>query len=130
MNLHSFTTVAASYLSTENLRVNHLTDFGNPHSDAMETIDEETQKTGPNRKMLEVFTKGSRDVDVDVESSGEKQIQSQILLEMMAIDPERAITSMKSWAKFIELAASRPRSMPFANWEEYLPYRIIDAGEL
>ena len=130
MNLHFFTTVAASYSSAENVRVNHLTNFDNPQLDAMETMEEETQQTSANRQMLEAFSNGSRDTDLEVESSGEKQIQSQILLEMMAIDPERAITSMKSWAKFIQLAASRPRSMPFANLEEYLPYRITDAGEL
>ena len=80
--------------------------------------------------MLDAFSNGTRDGDVDVENSGEKQIQSQVLKEMMAIDPERAMTSMKSWATFVQLAASRPRSIPFATLEEYLPYRIIDAGEL
>jgi fusicocca-2,10(14)-diene synthase len=49
---------------------------------------------------------------------------------MAAIDSKRASTSMKSWATFVQLAASRPRSKPFATLEEYLPYRIIDAGEM
>ena len=49
---------------------------------------------------------------------------------MMGIDRQRAVVSMKSWATFVQLAASRPRSMPFATLEEYIPYRIIDAGEI
>ena len=80
--------------------------------------------------MLDAFSNGSLDGEVDSESTGEKQIQSQILKKMMAIDPERAITSMKAWATFIQLAAGRPRSVPFATLDEYLPYRIIDAGEM
>lgn len=49
---------------------------------------------------------------------------------MMAIDPERAQTSMKAWARFIELSSARERYEPFSTLEEYLPYRIIDAGEM
>lgn len=61
---------------------------------------------------------------------GEKKIQAQILAEMMAIDHERAVTSMKAWAKFVQLASSRQRNIAFTSLEEYLPYRIADAGEL
>lgn len=49
---------------------------------------------------------------------------------MISIDPERALTAMKSWATFVQLAGARMRSIPFASLEEYLPYRIIDAGEM
>ena len=65
----------------------------------------------------------------NAQNRGEKQIQSGILNEMVAIDPQRGVTSMKAWATFIELAASRERTVPFNTLEEYLPYRIIDAGE-
>ena len=61
---------------------------------------------------------------------GAKQIQSQILAEMMAIDQGRAITTMKSWQKYIEVVSSRRRSEPFSGLAEFLPYRISDAGEL
>lgn len=63
-------------------------------------------------------------------SNGQKKIQSQILAEMVALDKERALTTMESWATFIQLSTSRQRSRPFASLEEYLPYRIIDAGEM
>lgn len=49
---------------------------------------------------------------------------------MMAIDKARALTTMKSWQKFVQVAADRQRSEPFTGLEEYLPYRITDAGEL
>lgn len=49
---------------------------------------------------------------------------------MIAIDQERALTTMKSWATFVQLAAGRNRTVPFASLEDYLPYRIIDAGEM
>lgn len=62
--------------------------------------------------------------------NGQKKLQPQILAEMVVLDKERALTSMKSWATFIQLSTSRQRSQPFASLEEYLPYRIIDAGEM
>jgi hypothetical protein len=48
---------------------------------------------------------------------------------MISIDPGRAVTSMKAWAMFVQLA-SRTRVQPFETMAEYLPSRIIDAGEL
>lgn len=70
--------------------------------------------------------------DMDVKSSGSKlkHLQFGILSEMSTIDPERALTSMQSWAKFVQLAASRKRSEPFASLVEYIPYRIINAGKM
>jgi len=79
---------------------------------------------------LSVFGKGVMKHDSESKGRGEKQMQSQILSEMMAIDPERAVTAMKAWATFVELASARARSQPFATLKEYLPYRIIDAGEM
>ena len=65
-----------------------------------------------------------------LKSGGVKQIQSSILSKMIAIDKDRGITTMKSWQKFIQVVANRQRSEPFSGLEEYLPYRISDAGEL
>lgn len=61
-------------------------------------------------------------------SQPEKKLQAQILAKMMVIDPKRAVVSMKSWTTFVQLA-SRTRSMPFTTLKQYLPSRIIDAGE-
>ena len=79
--------------------------------------------------MLEVFSMRSQDGDAEAECTGEKKIQKWILKQMMAIDAERALTSMKLWARGIQIAASRPRSKPFETLEEYLPYRRMDVGE-
>lgn len=58
-----------------------------------------------------------------------KKLQAQVITEMMAIDPERASTTEKAWTRFLQLAA-HSRSRPLRTLEEYLPSRIIDAGEL
>lgn len=79
--------------------------------------------------MLDAFGDGALNHKVESNTCSEKKLQAQILLEMMAIDPKRAVTSMKAWAKFVQLA-SRTRSQPFDTLEEYLPRRIVDAGEL
>lgn len=68
--------------------------------------------------------------DVALRREGVKQIQGQIFKEMIAIDKERAITTMKNWQKFVQVQSSRKRSEPFSGLDEYLPYRISDAGEL
>lgn len=83
-----------------------------------------------NRKILEVFGEGALSHDTECKATGEKMMQSQILSEMMAIDYERALVSMRSWATFVQLAAARTRTQPFKTLEEYLPYRIMDAGEM
>lgn len=79
--------------------------------------------------MLHVFRDDALNAHVSDEVRPEKKLQAQILAEMMAIDKPRAITTMKAWAKFVELA-SRTRSEPFETLDEYLPSRAIDAGEL
>jgi len=79
--------------------------------------------------MLHVFGVHALDQNVSGDSRPEKRIQAQMLAEMMAIDPDRAITAMKAWARFVQLA-SRTRATPFETLAEYIPSRTIDAGEL
>lgn len=85
---------------------------------------------GHDQGLLDVFGKDVLTIDQNGKDSGAKKMQAQILAEMLAIDAERAVTTMRAWATFIQLASSRPRSIPFSNLEEYLPYRINDAGEM
>lgn len=113
---------------------------GRPHGEPTSNdISIDFSKNKSDQQILDVFGDDvlSQDVvgdslDGDGNSSGSrlKSLQKQILSEMSAIDPERALTSMQSWAKFVQLSASRKRSQPFASLEEYIPYRVIDAGEL
>jgi hypothetical protein len=79
--------------------------------------------------MLHVFRDDVLNEKVAGKARPEKKLQAQILAEMMAIDETRAITTMKAWAQFVELA-SRTRAEPFETLDDYLPSRAIDAGEL
>jgi hypothetical protein len=79
--------------------------------------------------ILDVFSSKSA-LQHDVPSMRpEKRLQAQLLKRMRSIDPERSVTSMKAWATFVQLA-SRTRIAQFETLAEYLPSRIIDAGEL
>lgn len=80
--------------------------------------------------MLDAFREGLENGSIEAQDSGKKQIQAKLLLEMMAIDRERAITATKAWAKFVELASGRQHHVRFATLEEYFPYRILDVGEM
>lgn len=80
--------------------------------------------------MMDAFEQGAQLGSIESKGSGKRQLQSKMLLEMLKIDKERAITSMKSWARFVELAAGRQHHTQFASLEEYIPYRIIDVGEM
>ena len=62
--------------------------------------------------------------------SGKKQIQAKMLSEMIAIDKERALATMKAWAKFVENASGRQHHTHFVSLDEYIPYRVIDVGQM
>lgn len=66
----------------------------------------------------------------ETSKSGKKKIQNQIFLEMLAIDPECAKTTMKAWARFVEVGSSRQHNTRFTSLSEYIPYRIMDVGEM
>lgn len=80
--------------------------------------------------MMDAFEQGAQLGFIESKGSGKRQLQSKILLEMMKLDRERAITSIKLWARFVELASGRQHYVQFASLEEYIPYRIADVGEL
>lgn len=94
----------------------------------MENLDLENISS-ENPGMLETFRKDFLNSKTDGKSRPEKRLQAQILNEMLAIDPPRAITTMKAWARFVQLA-SQTRASPFRTLAEYVPARVIDAGEL
>ena len=80
--------------------------------------------------MMDAFEQGAQLGFIESKGSGKRQLQSKILLEMMKLDRERAITSIKLWARFVELASGRQHHVQFVSLEEYIPYRIADVGEL
>ena len=80
--------------------------------------------------MLDTFREVASAGAIDPKKCGKKQIQSRMLLEMISIDRERALTTMKAWARFVELASGRQHHTHFATLEEYIPYRVIDVGQM
>jgi hypothetical protein len=80
---------------------------------------------------LEAANTGTIDTSTpDTRREGKKRIQSQLFLEMLAIDPECAKTTMKSWARFVEVGSSRQHETRFVKLAKYIPYRIMDVGEM
>lgn len=85
---------------------------------------------GKNDEMMDGFEQGAQLGLIESRDSGTRQLQSKILLDMMKLDRERAIASMKLWAAFVELASGRQHHIQWASLEEYIPYRILDVGEM
>jgi hypothetical protein len=63
-------------------------------------------------------------------ANGKHQMQSQLMKEIMPIDRSCALVTMKAWAKFVEVGSSRQHNKIFTTMAEYLPYRIMDVGEM
>ena len=59
---------------------------------------------------------------------GSKQIQSKMMLEMLSVDPECANVAIDAWKVMVDTTAKRDKTIPFANMEEYIDYRIVDTG--
>ena len=97
--------------------------------DVLETLTDDAPSI-IGKDLLDVFGKDVLSNRQNARTQGAKRIQLQILAEMMAIDAERAVTTMKAWATYIQLASSQSRSVAFATLDEYLPCRITDFGEL
>jgi hypothetical protein len=85
--------------------------------------------------MMEAFNEASltgaiNPNDTKTKRVGKKKIQAELLKEMMAIDPKCALVTMKAWAKFVEVGSSRQHDTVFTTLDDYLPYRIMDVGEM
>jgi hypothetical protein len=59
---------------------------------------------------------------------GTKQIQSKMLLELLAIDAPCAEVVINSWKEMISTTAKQDKTRAFETLEEYVDYRIIDTG--
>ncbi|EGD99956.1 Fusicoccadiene synthase [Trichophyton interdigitale] len=110
--------------------ISYANEFAFLYDDAMEKLDLKGYKDGQHHDMLDAFgDEKALDQEATSHDGQEKKLQAQILANMVAIDPPRAITAMKAWSKFVQLA-SRTRTRPFDTLKEYIPSRVIDAGEL
>ncbi|KAI0145462.1 fusicoccadiene synthase [Xylariaceae sp. FL1272] len=109
--------------------ISYANEFAFLYDDKMESFDLKKDLNEETAEMLDAFGDNALDPRATDNTTPEKRLQAQMLSEMMAIDQSRAITSMKAWARFVQLA-SQTRSAPFETLEEYVPARVIDAGEL
>lgn len=79
---------------------------------------------------MAAFREGAQTGTTKSQKNEKHQIQSKPLLEILALDRERALTTMKAWAKFMEIASGRRHHTRFATLDEYIPYRSTDIGEM
>lgn len=79
---------------------------------------------------MAAFREGAKTGTIKSPKSEKHQIQSKLLLEVLALDRERALTTMKAWAKFMEIASGRRHHTRYATLDEYIPYRSTDVGEI
>ncbi|KAI1440669.1 fusicoccadiene synthase [Annulohypoxylon stygium] len=107
--------------------ISYANEYAFLYDDWMESFDLK-KDLGEDGGFLETFGAGALDGKIDAKTRPEKRLQLQLLSEMMAKDPERAITTMKAWAGFVQ-SASKTRSAPFETLDQYMPARAIDAGE-
>lgn len=110
----------------------HVLTTGNS-PDAMEKLldgHEGKRSNQRNDSLIDMFCEGVMDRETNGHRRPEKLLQAKILAEMMAIDKPRAITAMKAWATFVQLASKTRAQNIFASLREYIPARVVDVGEL
>ncbi|EED24572.1 conserved hypothetical protein [Talaromyces stipitatus ATCC 10500] len=109
--------------------ISYANEFAFLYDDYAEDCDKDQLDTS-NDIMQEAFLEGSIKGSISVKrADGMRQMQALILKEMMAIDKERAVTTMKAWVEFLKFAGGRQHDKHFATLEEYIPYRSIDVGK-
>jgi len=76
---------------------------------------------------MDGLSEGHDNGKVNVERPGEGRILHNLVEELMSIDPEKAKEMINYWRKDLEVDRDQTH---FANFEEYLEYRIVDCGGL
>ncbi|MCJ1250577.1 hypothetical protein MMC30_007805 [Trapelia coarctata] len=109
--------------------ISYACEFGFLCDDVIETVLPD-QKNGGHHQLLNASENGSPKPGSESTDRGVKQMRLHLLSEMAAIDQEGALSAMGAFATFTKLASSLPRSTPFMTLEEYIPWRVIDVGEL
>ncbi|RHZ64856.1 hypothetical protein CDV55_102057 [Aspergillus turcosus] len=122
----SFVTAAVPECIPERIEIiSYALEFGFMHDDV---IDKEIHDASLD-EMGSALEQGSQTGQIEEKgASGKRKIVAQILREMMAIDPERAMVLAKSWAAGVGHSSRRQEDAQFNTLEEYLPYRAFDVG--
>ncbi|RAH62626.1 fusicoccadiene synthase [Aspergillus piperis CBS 112811] len=135
---YSFMQVTVPGCLPERLEIiSYANEFAFLYDDEMERLIDHGRDPAQSHAMVDAFgvpTSGSEEQPLSSPSSSTtssraNRLQARVFKEMITIDKPRAITSMKAWSTFLQLA-SRSRACPARTLREYLPMRIIDAGEL
>lgn len=61
-------------------------------------------------------------------TTGPKQIQSKMLLQLLSVDPGCGKVVVDAWKEMVATTAQRDKTCIFDNMEEYVEYRIVDTG--
>ncbi|EER24921.1 polyprenyl synthetase, putative [Coccidioides posadasii C735 delta SOWgp] len=122
----SFITAAVPECLPDRMEITaYALEFGFMHDDV---IDKEIHNASLD-EMEHALEQGGQTGKIDEKAaSGKRKIVAQILREMMAIDPERAMTVAKSWAAGVQHSSRRQDETHFNTLEEYIPYRALDVG--
>lgn len=80
--------------------------------------------------MQAAFDEGLQSGKIASPEGGLKQVQSMLWEEMRQIDEPRAQTAMKAWIEFLQESAGREHEVAHSTLESFLPYRILDVGEM
>ncbi|RMD43624.1 hypothetical protein DV735_g1542, partial [Chaetothyriales sp. CBS 134920] len=92
--------------------VTEVAEDGDLHNDDLKAVFEEAASTG----------------HIEGSASGTRAIHAHIANEMIKLHKEHAVTTLRAWAKFAELASGRQHTTHFKTEEEYVEYRMIDIG--
>jgi len=83
-----------------------------------------------NDDLMVAFVQAAENEKIEHAGSGKRAIQAKIALQMIALNKEQAITTMKAWAKFAELGSGRQHQTHFKTEAEYIEYRMVDIGTM
>ncbi|KAK2767552.1 hypothetical protein FQN54_003710 [Arachnomyces sp. PD_36] len=127
---YSFMTVSVPECLPDRLEIiSYANEFAFLHDDVTDVVSRE-EGDAANDEMMHAFREGATSGNIETTKTGKRMMQAGILKEMMAIDRERAMVSMKSWATFVETASGRQHHTHYSTLAEYIPYRSVDVGHM
>ena len=56
------------------------------------------------------------------------QVQAKIVLDLLALDREKAELILTTWKDFVASSSSREQPQNFREFEEYISYRLRNGG--
>ncbi|KAH7048409.1 isoprenoid synthase domain-containing protein [Macrophomina phaseolina] len=127
---YNFMAIAVPECLPERLEIiSYANEFAFLYDDMVDNVSKE-EGDKLNDQLMAAFQEAATTGKITQALTGKRYVQAQMLLEMMAIDKPRALVAMKAWAEFAELASGREHFTDFASLDQYIPYRILDVGEM